>query len=92
MVRERVDHAGVEEGWLAIDDGCGAGPAALRVGTAGRGGERDGLAMPVHHVGRCGMRPELDRGDRLVVVLQEHMVAVLPVDGAARIVHPAMLG
>ncbi len=92
LLRRGVDDAGVEEGGFAIDDGGGAGPAAVGVGTAGGGCERDGLAMPMDHVRRGGVGPELYRGDRLVVVLQEHVVAALPVDGAAGIVHPAMGG
>jgi hypothetical protein len=38
------------------------------------------------------MRPELNGGDRLGVVLQEHVIAALPIDGAAGVVHPPVRG
>ena len=47
--------------------------------------------MPMDHVGRGGVRPELYGGDRLRIVLIEHVVAALPVERAAGVVHPAML-
>ena len=71
-----------------IFDGAAA-EAAVLVGAAGRGGQRHGQMFPVEHVRADGVRPvhvAPDGGIR--VVLEEHMIAVLPIDGAVGVVHP----
>ncbi len=90
LIGRHLAHAGVEQGRFAIGDDGGAGEAAILVGAAGSGGERDGLAAPADHIGRDGVRPvhvSPDGGVR--VVLKEHVVAAAPEDRAAGIVHPA---
>ena len=65
------------------------GEAAEGVGAVGRGGEGDGEVLPVEHVGADGVVPaHVSPGGGEGVVLKEHMVAAVVVDGAVGVVHP----
>ena len=85
--------AGIDDGRGSVVEDGGAGEAAVGVGTAGGGCEGDGKALPVNHVGAGGVGPvhvAPDGGVRVVLV--EHVVLALPIDGTAWVVDPASGG
>ena len=72
---------------------CGAGEAAEGVGAVGCGCEGDGEVLPVKHVGAGGVVPaHVPPGRGEGVVLEEHVVTAVVVDGAVGIVHPVVRG
>ena len=79
-------------GRAVVDDGA-AGEAAVGVGAAGGGRERDGEMRPVQHVGADGVGPVHVSPDGGVgVVLEKHVIAALEVERAVGIVHPVACG
>ena len=85
--------AGVDDGRVSVEEEAAAGEASLSVGAVGGGGEGDGLAGPVDHVGTGGVGPVHVSPDGSVgVVLVEHVVLAAIVNGGAGIVHPAAGG
>jgi hypothetical protein len=85
--------AGVDDGGGSVVEYAAAGEAALGVCAAGGGGEGDGEATPVDHIGTGGVGPvHVSPGGGVGVVLVEHVVLAAPVDGGAGVVHPAAGG
>lgn len=66
-----------------------SGEATFGIVAARRGSESNGLMFPVDHVWTGGMRPvHISPDGGAWVVLEEHVVLALPIDGAIWIVHP----
>ena len=78
--RDALD-SGVKNGGRAVVDDGAAGEAAVGVGAAGGGRERDGEMRPVKHVGADGVGPVHVSPDGGVgVVLEKHVIAALEVE------------
>ncbi len=89
--RRRVLDPGIDKGWDAVVDDGRPAEAAFAVGSAGRGSQRNGLMVPVDHVGADGVAPvhvAPHRGVRIELV--EEVVLALPPDGSVGIVHPVV--
>ena len=87
--RGAFDGASVDDVDAGSDGEGGAGEAAVSVWTGGSWGEGEGEECPVEHVGGDGVVPahvSPDGGEG--VVLEEHVVVAVEVDGAVGVVHP----
>ncbi len=86
-------HAGVDERCGAVIVDRASGEAAVSVIPARSRSESNWEMLPMNHVGADGVRPmhvAPDRGVR--VVLEKHVVAAVPENGAVGIVHPILGG
>ena len=62
---------------------------AILIGTAGRGRQRHRQMFPMHHVFADGVAPvHIAPKGAVRIVLVEHVILALPVDGRIGIVHP----